>query len=111
MVTHLAKLLSGVSLKYSYRFLFIPATIGSITWLARNEDKVPRIRHGLVAACVGDPGKFHYKRSCCGDAEIDRAAVTSCGTAGRRWNSSHSPPMAMTSGSIVRRVSTLLLAV
>ena len=75
LVTHLAMLLSGISLEYSYRFLFIPGTIGSITWLARNEDKVPRIRHGLVVACVGDPGNFHYKRSRRGDAEIDRAAV------------------------------------
>ena len=75
LVTHLAKLLSGATLEYSYRFLFIPGTIGSITWLALNEDKVPRIRHGLVVACVGDSGKFHYKRSRRGDAEIDRAAI------------------------------------
>ena len=32
-----------------------------------------RIRHGLVAANLGDPGGFHYKRSRRGDAEIDRA--------------------------------------
>jgi aminopeptidase-like protein len=75
LATQLAKLLSRASLEYSYRFLFIPGTIGSITWLARNQDKVPRIRHGLVATCVGDPGKFHYKRSRRGDAEIDRAAI------------------------------------
>jgi aminopeptidase-like protein len=75
LVTCLAKLLSGVSLRYSYRFLFIPGTIGSITWLALNEGQVARIRHGVVVACVGDPGKFHYKRSRRGDAEIDRAAV------------------------------------
>ena len=75
LVTQLAKLLSGLSLEYSYRFLFIPGTIGSITWLAQNEDKVSQIRHGLVVACVGDPGHFHYKRSRLGDAEIDRAVV------------------------------------
>jgi len=75
LVTQLAKLLSNASLEYSYRFLFIPGTIGSITWLAHNEDKVPWIRHGLVVANVGDPGKFHYKRSRRGNAEIDRAAV------------------------------------
>jgi len=75
VATFLAKHLSRLPLQYSYRFLFIPGTIGSITWLALNEDKVSRIRHGLVVACVGDPGKFHYKRSRCGDAEIDRAAV------------------------------------
>ncbi len=75
LVTRLAKLLSEVSLNYSFRFLFIPGTIGSITWLAQNEARVSRIRHGLVVACVGDPGKFHYKKSRRGNAEIDRAAV------------------------------------
>src|SRR5581483_3891142 len=43
----LAKHLSGVPLRYSYRFLFIPGTIGSITWLARKEDHVNAIQHGL----------------------------------------------------------------
>jgi aminopeptidase-like protein len=59
--------------RYSYRFLFIPGTIGSITWLARNEERASRIVHGLVAANLGDPGAFHYKRSRRGNAEIDRA--------------------------------------
>lgn len=71
----LAKNLVKIARRYSYRFLFIPGTIGSITWLSRNEEKVAAIRHGLVLACVGDPGKFHYKRSRQGGSEIDRAAV------------------------------------
>ena len=75
VATFLAKLLSGQELRYSYRFLFIPATIGAITWLARNRDTVGRIRHGLVLTCMGDAGGFHYKKSRRGNAEIDRAAV------------------------------------
>lgn len=75
MATILAKLLSNVSLNYTYRFLFIPGTIGSITWLALNGERVKRIRHGLVVACVGDSGKFHYKRSRRQDSEIDGAAA------------------------------------
>jgi aminopeptidase-like protein len=75
LVATLARLLSGASLEYSYRFLFIPGTIGSITWLAINEQIASRIRHGLVVACVGDAGKLHYKRSRRGDAEIDRAVA------------------------------------
>ena len=59
--------------RYTYRFLFIPGTIGSITWLARNENTLPLIRHGLVLTCVGDAGQVTYKRSRRGDAEIDRA--------------------------------------
>jgi aminopeptidase-like protein len=54
------------------RFLFIPATIGAITWLARNESHLDRIRHGLVLTCVGDGGRFHYKQSRSG-ASIDDA--------------------------------------
>jgi aminopeptidase-like protein len=61
--------------RYSYRFLFIPGTIGSITWLARNEERTGRIAHGLVAANLGDAGWFHYKRSRRGEAGIDRAVL------------------------------------
>jgi aminopeptidase-like protein len=60
--------------RYTYRFLFLPATIGAITWLALNEPQVAHIKHGLVVTCVGDPGKFTYKKSRRGNAEIDRAA-------------------------------------
>jgi aminopeptidase-like protein len=73
--TFLAKSLAGQKLRYSYRFLFIPGTIGAITWLARNPEAAQRIRHGLVLTCVGDRGGFHYKQSRRGNAEIDRAAA------------------------------------
>ena len=75
VATALAQLLSGRDLRYSYRFLFIPGTIGAITWLARNLEAARRIRHGLVLTCIGDAGGFHYKKSRRGDAEIDRAAA------------------------------------
>lgn len=75
VATFLAKYLSQQKLIYSYRFLFIPGTIGSITWLSLNEDKTSKIKHGLVMACVGDPGKMHYKKTRRGDAEIDRAVA------------------------------------
>ncbi len=73
MATFLAKHLLPREHRYSYRFLFIPGTIGSITWLGRNEKQATRIRHGLVLACVGDSGRLTYKRSRQGNAEIDRA--------------------------------------
>lgn len=73
VATALAKLLQGRDLRYSYRFLFIPGTIGAITWLACNREVVSRISHGLVLTCIGDEGGFHYKKSRRGDAEIDRA--------------------------------------
>jgi aminopeptidase-like protein len=75
VATYLAQYLSGGDLRYSYRFLFIPGTIGAITWLARNRANVDRIRHGLVLTCIGDQRGFHYKKSRCGDAEIDRVVA------------------------------------
>lgn len=73
LLTHLAKRLATSRSHYSYRFLFAPGTIGAITWLARNEPLVPRIKHGLVVSCVGDAGGPVYKKSRRGDAVIDRA--------------------------------------
>jgi len=57
--------------KLSYRFLFVPGTIGAIAWLATNAAKLENIRHGLVAAGLGDGGAFHYKQSRRGTAPID----------------------------------------
>ena len=68
-------MLSSMKRRYTYRFLFVPGTIGAITWLALNEETARRIAHGLVAACVGDGGRLTYKRSRRGNAEIDRAVV------------------------------------
>jgi aminopeptidase-like protein len=71
----LAKHLSIRPRRYSYRFLFIPGTIGAITWLALNEEKTSRIRHGLVLTGLGDSGKLHYKKSRQASAGMDRAAA------------------------------------
>jgi aminopeptidase-like protein len=74
VAVELAEYLSQSPRRYSYRFLFIPGTIGSITWLALNEAAVPNIKHGLLLSCLGDAGSSTYKHSRRGDALIDRAA-------------------------------------
>ena len=68
----LARHVQSLQPRHSYRFLFIPGTIGSITWLARNEGTVGRIVHGLVLSCLGDAGGMTYKQSRRGNAAIDR---------------------------------------
>jgi len=75
LLTLLAKHLKKLSLQYSYRFLFIPETIGSIVWLSRNEMNVAKIKHGLVATCVGDSGISTYKKSRQGNTEIDQTVI------------------------------------
>jgi len=75
VATSLAELLSHQNLNYSYRFVFLPGTIGAITWLAQNRDKAAHIKHGLVLTGIGDAGGFHYKKSRRGNAEIDQAVA------------------------------------
>jgi aminopeptidase-like protein len=71
----LGKYLARMRLRYTYRLLFSPGSIGPISWLAANEGQLARIKHGLVASCVGDPGHPTYKRSRRGNAEVDRAVA------------------------------------
>jgi aminopeptidase-like protein len=75
LTAFLAKFLSEQSLHYSYRFVFAPATIGSITWMSSNENILPKIKQGLVVAVCGDQGWMTYKKTKTGDEEIDRAAL------------------------------------
>lgn len=72
VATFLARELAQRTPWCTYRFIFAPGTIGAITWLARNAERVERVKHGLVLACAGDPGRLTYKQSRRGDAEIDR---------------------------------------
>lgn len=74
VATEIASALTAREHRLSYRFLFVPGTIGSIAWLSRNDDLASRVVGGLVLACVGDAGPLTYKRSRRGDALVDRAA-------------------------------------
>ena len=76
LVAVLGKYLSRMTLRHSFRLLFGPGTIGPLTWLWRNEARLDRITHGIVASCAGDPGAPTYKRSRQGDAVVDRAVAT-----------------------------------
>ena len=80
----LARTVAERAPEFTYRFLFTPGTIGSITWLAMHEAEVARIRHGLVLSCLGDGGPLTYKRSRQGNAIVDRAAAHILSQGGRQ---------------------------
>ena len=88
----LARLLATIPHRYTYRFVFVPGTIGSIAWLARHEDAVARIKHGLVLACAGDRGTVTYKRSRRGSSLIDRAALHVLEHSGASFNAEDFKP-------------------
>jgi aminopeptidase-like protein len=75
LLVFLAKQMMNKTLNYSYRFLFIPETIGAITWLNINEDKVSQIKQGLVATCLGDCGHSTYKKTKNGNTIIDKIVL------------------------------------
>lgn len=75
VATWLAERLARQDRRLTYRFVFAPGTIGSLTWLARNGDTVADVRHGLLLTCCGDPGAFTWKKSRRGDTMVDRAAA------------------------------------
>ena len=76
VATFLAAALADRPRRHTFRFLFVPGTIGSIAWLANNPEGVGRIRHGLVLAGVGDAGPPTYQRTFAGDARVDEAVTT-----------------------------------
>jgi aminopeptidase-like protein len=61
--------------KYSYRIVFIPETIGSITYLSRNIDIMKsKIIAGFNITCVGDEKNYSYLPSRKGDTLSDKIA-------------------------------------
>ena len=107
VATFLARHLAQRPHRYSYRFLFIPGTIGSITWLSRNEERARAIRHGLVLTCIGDRASFTYKKSRRGDATIDVAVrARAQALADASTPPSTSRPTGTTSASTARPAST-----
>ena len=82
VATFVARALAEAPRKLSYRFLFVPGTIGAITWLSQNRAAVSRVKHGLVLTGVGDSGHPTYKRSRRGNAPIDRAVAHVLGHSG-----------------------------
>ena len=61
------------NLKYNYRFLFAPETIGTICFLYKNRETIKsNLEYGLVATCVGDSGQFTYKETKNEKSKINR---------------------------------------
>lgn len=69
----LARALGTEQPRLTWRFIFGPGTIGSLAWLARNEDRLPKLRAGLTIGLLGDSSSLTYKRSRRGAATTDRA--------------------------------------
>lgn len=72
VATLLARALQRERPRLTWRFVFGPGTIGSLTWLARNEHLLPTLRAGLTLGLLGGPQPLTFKRSRRGDSLADR---------------------------------------
>jgi aminopeptidase-like protein len=62
--------------KYTYRFLFIPETIGSITYLSKNLDYLKEhVIGGYTITCCGDNGNFTYLKTRLENQLTDRVTL------------------------------------
>jgi aminopeptidase-like protein len=69
--------------RYSYRFLFVPETVGSIAWLSLQDERtLNRIDAGVVLSCVGNDAPFTWKRSRRANTVVDRIAENRIGSHG-----------------------------
>lgn len=59
--------------RYTYRFIFIPETIGSLSYLSKNVDAMKaHIKAGFVLSCVGDNRTYSYVSTKYADTLADR---------------------------------------
>lgn len=70
----LAKELNKKNNYYTYKFLFVPETIGSIAYLSQNEKIVSQIKCGIFLEMVGNDSNFALQLSRQGNTKIDRVA-------------------------------------
>ena len=75
VTTFLANWLMSTNRKYSYRIVFVPETIGSISYINKNLQALKEnVFAGFVVTCVGDKSNFSFLESRKGDTYTDFVA-------------------------------------
>jgi aminopeptidase-like protein/aminoglycoside N3'-acetyltransferase len=68
----MSELLKRKDLRYTYRYLILPETIGGVAYLSHNEDLIPKMKGGLFLEMLGLDNPHALQFSFDGDTEIDR---------------------------------------
>ncbi len=77
LATYLAMHLQKIkNLRFSYRFIFIPETIGAIAYLNENLNNLKKNTYaGFILTCVGDNNNYSYLSSRSGESICDKVAL------------------------------------
>ncbi len=75
VATFIARWLQSNPRKYTYRLVFIPETIGSLTYLSKHLDTLRKqVVVGFNLSCLGDDKAYSYKTSRYGNTMADKIA-------------------------------------
>jgi aminopeptidase-like protein len=78
VTTALLRWLASAPRRYTYRAVFLPETIGAITYLSKHLDHLRKhIVAGWVLTCIGDDRAWSYLPSRRGDTPADRVSMAS----------------------------------
>lgn len=73
VTTYLARWILSQPRKYTYRILFLPETIGSITYISKHLKVLKeKVKAGFVLTCIGDEKEYSYLASRYGDTLADQ---------------------------------------
>ncbi len=70
----IAKQMARKQNHYTYQFLFLPETIGSIAYLSQNEQLIPKMKYGLFTEMLGNKNSLILQKSRQGNSRVDRIA-------------------------------------
>lgn len=73
-LVEIAKKLSEIKRHYTYKILIVPETIGSIAYLSRNENIIPKLKYGIFVDMLGNNNIHALQLSRQGDTRLDRIA-------------------------------------
>jgi aminopeptidase-like protein len=75
IATYLAKWITKIDRNYTYRFVFVPETIGTVVYLSNLLNHLKKhVRAGFVLTCCGDEGRFSFMPSRTGQTYADKVA-------------------------------------
>ncbi|MEN6350420.1 MAG: DUF4910 domain-containing protein [Syntrophomonas sp.] len=66
------EILEKKNLRYTYRFIILPETIGSAAYLSHNQDAIKNMQGGLFLEMLGTPYPHALQLSLQGDTQLDK---------------------------------------
>ena len=70
----IAKEIGKLNNHYTYKFLILPETIGSVAYLSQNEDLIPKLKYGIFLEMLGNDNIHALQLTRNGNTRLDRIA-------------------------------------